>query len=184
MPGDLYSFEPVQDAILAAAKAALPGLVMCEPYAGQFGQDGPSRGRMATPGFFLAALDAPPATEQPGEGRIAFEVRWAAYCLSRNAGGAADRGRDAMALATQWAVQVQDAQWGMAPQVEQAAIEGVQNLYSAELDNKGFGLWAVTWRQVINLGGSIWAGDDVTPTEVWIGQDGEAFPDDYDEQDT
>lgn len=184
MAGDLYSFEPVVDAILDAAREGLPNLAMCEPYAGQFGQDGPKRGAVAAPGFFLAALDAPPAQEQPGDGRHAFEVRFAAYCLSRNARGAADRGSDAMTMAAEWALQVTDQHWGLAPQVEQAQLEAVQNLYSAELDNKGFGLWAVTWRQVINLGASIWDGDEETPSEIWVGQDGDDFPDDYDQEDT
>lgn len=77
----------VQDAILVQAGEALPGLAQVEPYAGQFGPEGPTQGRVVAPAFFVAALEAPLADEQPGEGRIALDVRWAAYCLARNARG-------------------------------------------------------------------------------------------------
>ncbi|MCC5811201.1 MAG: DUF1834 family protein [Ectothiorhodospiraceae bacterium] len=171
----------VQDAILEAAKAGLPGLAQVEPYAGQFGADGPTQGRVTAPAFFVAALDAPLAEHQPGDGRMALDVRWAAYCLARNARGPAQRGRDAMSMAVAFAQLAQDAQWDLAPEVQHARLEGVQNLYSAALDNKGFALWAVTWRQVVMVGEDMWAGGD-TPSEIWIGWSPETYPDDYEEQ--
>jgi len=175
----------VQDAILAEAEQTLSGLAQVEAYAGQFGQEGPSQGRVIAPAFFVAALGAPPADDQPGDGRMALDVRWAAYCLARNARGAAERGRDAMSMAESWAARVeQDAQWGLAPQVMHARLEDMQNLYSAALDSKGFALWAVTWRQVVLVGTSIWDGDGETPTEIWVGFSPDEHPDDYKEQET
>ncbi|MCS4503892.1 DUF1834 family protein [Arhodomonas aquaeolei] len=175
----------MQDAILADARNTLSGLAQVEPYVGQFGQDGPSQGRVTAPAFFVAALGAPLAAEQPGDGRMALDVRWAAYCLARNARGPAERGRDAMSMAEAWAARVaEDAQWGLAPQVMQARLEDMQNLYSAALDSKGFALWAVTWRQVVLVGTSIWDGDGETPTEIWVGWDPDEYPDDYEEQET
>ncbi|ACL72717.1 hypothetical protein Tgr7_1634 [Thioalkalivibrio sulfidiphilus HL-EbGr7] len=169
----------VQDAILVQAGEALPGLAQVEPYAGQFGPEGPTQGRVVAPAFFVAALEAPLADEQPGEGRIALDVRWAAYCLARNARGAAKRGRDAMSLAVSWAQQVQHAQWGLAPDVMHARLAGLENLYSAALDAKGFALWAVVWRQVVLVGETAWDGSGETPSEVWAGWQPEQFPDDY-----
>lgn len=172
----------VQQAILAAAGAALPGLAQLEPYAGQFGADGPTRGRVSAPALFVAALEAPLA-EQPGDGRLALDVRWAAYCLARNARGAAARGSDAMSLAVSFAKVVQYNQWGLAPTVQHARLEAVQNLYSATLDDKGFALWAVTWRQVVLLGESPWAGDAAPPTTLIVGTSIHSVPDGYEEQD-
>lgn len=164
----------VQDAILDDARERLPGLVQVEPYAGQFGQDGPTRGRVSAPAFFVALLGAPLADEQPGDERIALDCRWVAYCLARNARGASDRGRDAMSMAQAWAMHVADhAQFGLAEAVQHARLEGMENLYSAALDDKGFALWAVTWRQVVLVGESMWEGDTETPTEVWVGVSGE-----------
>ena len=175
----------VQDAILADAQQTLTGLAQVEAYAGQFGQEGPSQGRVTAPAFFVAALGAPLAQEQPGDGRMALDVRWAAYCLARNARGSSHRGRDAMSMAEAWAARVaEDAQWGLAPDVMHARLEEVQNLYSAALDSKGFALWAVTWRQVVLVGESIWDGDGETPTEIWAGWSPEDYPEDYEEQDT
>ncbi len=181
---DVETLDPVQDAVLSAARAALPELRVCKPYEGEFGPEGPTKGVVSTPGFFLAAVEAPPADVQPGDGRLALEVRWQMYCLARNARGSAERGRDAMALAARWAQVVQHNAWGMAHQVEQAELEQVQNLYTADLDKKGFAMWVVTWRQVVQLGPGIWDGDEEVPDEIWVGQDGESFPGDYEQQDT
>lgn len=174
-------FARVQDAILEAAREALPGLAQVEPYAGQFGADGPTQGRVMAPSFFVAALDAPLAQHQPGDGRMALDVRWTAYCLARNARGPAQRGRDAMSMAVAFAQVVQDAQWGLAPDVQHARLEGAQNLYSAALDGKGFALWAVTWRQVVMVGENMWLGGD-TPSEIWMGFAPERYPEDYEPQ--
>jgi hypothetical protein len=175
----------VQDAILTTASNTLAGLGQCEAYAGQFGVDGPTRGRVKAPAFFVSALAMPPAAEQPGDGRLALDVRWAAYCLARNARGPAERGRDAMGMAGTWALHLNGLpDWGLAPHVMQPRLEDVRNLYSAALDDKGFALWAVTWSQVVLLGESIWNPDGTTPTEIWLGFSPEVFPDDYEQQDT
>lgn len=171
----------VQDAILAAAAEALPGLVQVESYAGQFSADGPDHGRVTAPALFLAALDASLAEHQTGDGRLALDVRWAAYCLARNAKGAAYRGRDAMSMAAAFAQTVHHSQWGLAPSVQHARLESVQNLYSSHIDNKGFALWVVQWRQVVLLGDNIWEGGD-TPAEIWAGWSPTEFPADYTQQ--
>jgi hypothetical protein len=174
--------DQVQDAIIADAKQHLPGLAQVEPYVGQFGPDGPNQGLVSAPAFFVAVLAAPPAAQQPGDGRLSLDARWSAYCLARNARGPESRGRDAMSMATSWALRLNDLpQWGMEPSVSQPEIEGVQNLYSAALDKKGFALWAVTWRQVVMVGESIWDGDGETPSEVWFGWQPETFPEDYEQ---
>lgn len=171
----------VQDKVIERAKELLPGLRQAEPYAGQFSADGPNRGRVFAPSFFVAVLDAPLADEQPMDGRMALDVRFAAYCLAQNAQGAASRSADALSMATTFAYELsQMVNWGLGVEVQQSRLEGVQNLYTAALDNKGLGLYSVVWNQVVMIGEGIWQGGE-TPTEVWVGIFPEQFPDDYEQ---
>ncbi|MDT8428494.1 MAG: hypothetical protein RQ757_06980 [Pseudomonadales bacterium] len=169
----------VVDAVIEAIQGAVPGLAQIETYAGQFASDGPNRTLVSAPAVFLTVLDAPYANDQAGDGRQSFDLRLAAYCLARNAKGAANRAGDAMSLATAVALLVPQAHWELGAQVDGARLEGMQNQFVAALDNKGLGLWSVTWRQVVHLGESIWAGSQITPTEVWLGVLPESYPEDY-----
>jgi hypothetical protein len=166
----------LMEAVLTEARELLPGLRQAEVYAGQFGAEGPSRGRVTAPAFFVAVLDAPPADDQPGDGRMALDARMGAYCLTSNARGAAVRGQDAMAMAVSFARRVSEsASWGLAETVQAARLEGVQNLYSSAIDGQGFALWAVTWRQVVLIGESVWQGDfDMPPAPLDYPEAGDA----------
>ena len=145
----------VQDAIVERAKQLLPGLAQCERFAGQFGSASPNQGRVIPPAFFVAVLNAVPGKERVGTGQQALVVTFSAYCLTMNAKGAAHRASDAMTMAETFALALEEEQWGLPNHVGRAALGRGDNLYNTALDNKGFGLWAVTWEQRVIVGPGI-----------------------------
>jgi hypothetical protein len=45
----------------------------------------------------------------------------------------------------------------------------------------GYESWCITWEQTLYLGASVWAADGVPPTDVFVGLQAGADPDNYEQ---
>lgn len=162
----MTSLVSLQDAVVANL-ATIPGVVTCEPYAGQFGTDHVSRVTFTAPAIFVSILGADPDRD-PGTDQVDLNVRLAAYVIATHATDRQQRERDAIALVESVLLQVRLNQWGLSG-VSAAAISSVQNLYTTVADDLTVALWAVNWQQIITLGTSVWDGTGVLPQQVYVG---------------
>jgi len=156
----------LQSAVVAALKA-LPGVVQCELYGGQFAGEPGSRVAIHAPAILIELTDGRPSAE-PGTGELDLACRLSAYVLARYAGDREAREAGAIDLAEAVALTVHRNAWGLIG-VGEARIERLAGATNLAADRAGFSLWGVSWTQDIRLGASTLAGGYGPATDVRIG---------------
>jgi len=138
--------DDVRQAIVAALARALGPSVTVEAHGGRFDRAELARYSKRAPAVLVAAMGMPRVEERP---RARPAVQFAAFVMCRDAPGA-PRDTQALTLTEALVRLVPGNTWeqGNAQRPEQVSAE---NLYSGEIDRLGIAMWAVSWRQVINL---------------------------------
>lgn len=167
------------EAICARLRASFTALKTCETHPGRFDEDELKRISGRAPAMYAACLGVP-RFENPGTEQADEDALWGIFCVT---GNAPDLTRDEAArnLAEAVALLVQNERWGLAHTGEAREIKA-ENLYSGKLSSAGTAIWAVVWRQKIRLGDSVWDGEGVFPSHLYVGLSpdiGEAHIDDY-----
>jgi len=119
-------------------------------------------------GVLFVPLGGKPTSNQPTTGQLAFDCRNAAFIVTRNARGSAARGQSARALARSIMLFVHQQQWGL-NDVYPAVVERLENRSVAQVDNEGYAIWLVIWKQVVLLDDAVVA-PDLAPPSLWLGK--------------
>jgi|UPI0003726C29 hypothetical protein len=119
-------------------------------------------------GVLFVPLGGKPSNEQPSTGQFAFECRNAAFIITRNARGAAARGQSARVIARNIMLLIHQQQWGL-NDVFPAVVERLENRSAAQVDNEGYAIWLVLWKQLIYADDAVIA-PDLAPATLLIGK--------------
>lgn len=155
--------------VVAGFKAMFSEIKQVEEYSGQLSAKGTGRVSLSPPCILVTVLSAKYQSE-PGTGEVDVVARLAAYVVSNNARSRNARNQDALTLTDLVVIGTHGNRWGL-DKVEPAKVERAENLVSAQFDDKGLAVWAVTWSQEIRLGVNEWDGTGVIPTELYVGYD-------------
>lgn len=154
------SFQIFEQAVIAGL-AQIHGISAVGEFVGDVSTELLRKAAPRNAGLLLIALGGSPAPEQPATGQLAWSARYGVFIVTRNARGSVQRTRDARALAQGVMLAVRNNQWGLAG-VHGATIERLENRSAGKVDDAGYGLWLLIWKQVVYL-------DDLPADEAaWI----------------
>ena len=143
------SLLALRTAIDGAVKAALPTVKSVKPHGGRFTLEEIRRIAAQTPSVRIALLGLNSIGQTTGSEVRALAVV-AVFVLTRDA-PAVHRDVAALALVEVLVKLVPGNVWGLAD-VDAPNDVRADNLFSTQLDKVGVALWAVNWRQEIELG--------------------------------
>ncbi|MDH5185173.1 MAG: DUF1834 family protein [Gammaproteobacteria bacterium] len=138
-------------AIVANIKAAFPTLKTCDGHAGRFDLTELKRISTRAPAVYVACLAIGSAEEN---GDISAEISWAAYVITRDE-PTVKRDESALAIVHALIAHIPGNRWELDDAETRPVAIRAQNLYSASIDKQGIAMWAITWRQQMNLGGAV-----------------------------
>jgi hypothetical protein len=146
------SLDALRTAITAVIDTATPEAVTCAPHGGRFDVAELRRISAKAPAIFIAVLGFNDLAESSGS--YEATISWAAFVVTRDKAGVL-RDIAALNLVNALALIVPGNTWGL-----EAAIgtpDGVRsdNLFSATVDKAGVAMWAISWRQRMQLGQAI-----------------------------
>ncbi len=135
----------MRNSIVAGLQPLVPAHVA--PFGGRLNLEALRVLGKRTPAVVVAALGVPSIDERGGN--VSNDVRWAAYIVTTDRPG---MGRDEQALVLVRAVlgAVARTDWGLAL-AHRATDITADNLYTRAIDALGVALWAVSWRQRLEL---------------------------------
>lgn len=144
-------------AIIADLALAFPTLPSCMAW--------PHLARkIAIPALFVELTELVPATD-PGTEQLALTARFTAWIVFDRS--QADDHLQAANLAAAVAYRIYKAgRFGLAVGPARITRLGAEEF---KLELIGYTVWAVEWSHELRLGDSIWDGDGIIPTEVWMG---------------
>lgn len=142
-------------------------------YSGQFSAQDMRRVLIKTPSILVDFAEAEVA-QDAGTGQIDIDCLLAAYCITRLPNDNHNRNVGAKALAQEVALKVAFNRWGMT-QVQTPTQIRIKPVNAAAFYNNALGVVAVSWRQIVRVGTSVWDGG-VRPEEVWLGLSPEIGP--------
>jgi len=157
----------MQQAAVAAIKAAVPGILTCAAYAGEFSGGDLQRASVQSPAVLVACLGCARGGDVDC-GDVDWLCRFTAYCMVRSSANRGDRADGALALAWKIVPAVDASRFGLTG-VWPAKVTRIDNLYAADWDKASVALWAVTWEQQARLCMSEEA-EGTRPEEIWLGQ--------------
>lgn len=154
-----------EDQIAAYLQANIDGLRTCQRYAGEFDADSVKKVSFNAPAVFVACLGWVKADRehQPGDGRTAYEVRFAAFAVAQKPGKLQRTDIVALSLALTDAI---DGKTLGVSGAQIAEFQKAENGVNAQLDSNGLALWAISWNQRIILGESLWQPGEPIPVEI------------------
>lgn len=153
-----------EDQIADYLKTHVDGLQTCQRYSGEFDADSVAAVSFRAPAVFVACLGWAKAKQQPGDGRTALQVRFAAFIVADKP-TKRNPNTDIVALSLAITAAIEGKTLGV--NVAHAAeLQRAESGANAKLDKKGLALWAITWTQVIYQGESNWSPEGTVPTEV------------------
>ncbi len=159
------TFDAYEKAMSDALKN-VAGIKHVEEYANDLSPSTLKKVALRDSGILMVPLGGMPSREQPATGQLAFDCRTGAFIVTRNARGSIERTRQARKLAREVMLMIQHNQWGLAD-VHGAAIEKLENRSSGKVDNEGFAIWLVVWKQTIYLDEEL-VDTSVVPTDVHV----------------
>lgn len=165
-PDTAINLDALFDAITASISAAVPGFQRVEVY-------DPEGDRLdiETPACLIDLVELEP-TDNPGTEQLAAVAHFEAMILISFRATSAKR--EIVKRAAAVALHAQGQRWGMP--VEPATVTAIApSDFRPELDQ--FEVWAVEWRQTIQIGESIWNDDGTPPTQVLASWSPEIGPD-------
>ena len=146
-------------------------LKACEVHDGRFDLGELKRISTRTPAVYVACLGTP-RMEDPGTEQTDAVKQLAIYVVTKNAPGLS-RGEAARNLVEALETYLPRARWGLRGI---GAAENVrsENLYGGAIDRQGIALWAVSWRQALRLGESVFDEEACPlPSELYVSQEPE-----------
>lgn len=157
----------VLEAVAAGIKSRLPELAACEVHDGRFDAGELARISARTPACFTACL-AVSQVQDPGTEQVDAVLDLAVFVVTRSNPGL-DRGRAARNIVSGLLETIPHNFWGLDAlgSPETGSIKA-QNLYSGRLDKRGAALWAVSWKQTVRLGESIFDDEGVVPSRLYV----------------
>lgn len=165
------SLATLQTEAIKTLRTALPGLVQCEPYAGQFDAEEARTINVNAPALFLYAGGG--AIERHGGGILAVAATMTAYCVTKFNDSEARRNQSAMCLAERVAELVEGENFGLGCRATAAIVKEVANAHRLGLARAGLSAWYVTWEQNVVFGEKSWLTFEGErdlphlPQEVW-----------------
>ncbi|MCJ8285105.1 hypothetical protein [Halomonas sp.] len=138
--------DAVRQAIVTTIAQALGSHVTVEAHGGRFDRAELARYSKRAPAVLVAAMGMPRVEDRP---RARPMVQFAAFVMCRDAPGAS-RDTQALTLAEALVRLVPGNVWGQ-DNVQRPEQLSAENLYSGEIDRLGIAMWAVSWRQIVNL---------------------------------
>jgi hypothetical protein len=145
------SLVDLRTAVITAIQTALPSLKEVKAHGGRFSLEELKAASARAPSVRVACLGfSDIASTEVG---VKAQTVWGAFVI---AGDQAQAHRDALALTivSALALLVPGNCWGLDATVDQARQVRADNLFSRDLDKNGVALWAVTWRQEVDIAGS------------------------------
>tara|TARA_B100000700_G_scaffold140319_1_gene156343 strand:+ start:230 stop:775 length:546 start_codon:yes stop_codon:yes gene_type:complete len=144
MSGDI---ETVRQAIVTSLGDALGAPVLIESHGGRFDRAELARYSKRAPVVLIAAMSLPSVGER---GSMTLPtVQFAAFVICRDAPGE-PRDTQALTLAEALVRHITGNRWEQ-ESVQRPERINAENLYSGEIDRLGIAMWAVSWRQAIEL---------------------------------
>jgi len=146
------SFVATRAAIAKFFRASLPGASVFE-HGGAFDLAELKRVAAQTPALAVSCLGVP--AEEVQGGTMACDVQFALFAIAANTSKAA---RDVAVLVMVESIltDLPTQKWGNAANKVPQGIAAT-NLYSSALDKQGVSLWAVRWRQEVDLEKTVWS---------------------------
>ncbi len=169
-----------EEQICTYLQANIDGLRTCQRYAGEFDSNSVNNVSFTAPAVFVSCLGWVKAKEQPGDGRTAYTVRFAAFLVAEKP-TLQNPDHDIVALSLAITHAIDDKVMGLS-NARAAKVQKAENGINTELDQQGLGIWAVTWLQDIYLGESPWNDGEVVDIDVRYSYEpltGEANKDKY-----
>lgn len=160
------------EAVRAELAGLFPDLKACQVHDGKFNQAELKRIATKTPALLVALLGVTKVTD-PGTEQSDAELQLAAFVVTRSSPGL-DRGPAARALMEALLIHVPRTRWGLTG-VSSGRDVRAQNFYAGEIDRQGVALWAVSWRQPVRLGDSIFDDDGTLPSRLYVAFEGEDY---------
>jgi hypothetical protein len=155
----------VLNAVKSAVHTALPELRRCEVHGGRFDIAELKRIATQTPAVFVALLGTP-EVKAPGTDETDIELTIALYVVTSDK-VSLPRVESVINITQALLQLVILNDWGLAKVGEPTNVTS-QNLYSGDVDKHGIALWAVSFKQRIRVGTSIYLEDGVLPSQLYI----------------
>ena len=162
----------LQEAMIAKI-GQVPGVATCERYAGQLEES--VRGLIKVPAVLLAYGEWRPETD-PGTEQVDMALHGSLFVAVRNAKSQEARAQDVDALVEAILPTIRMERFGI-DDVEPLQLDRVVPHYV--LEKKGVGVREIRFRQSVRIGTSVWDGEGVTPSEIYVGYE-PTSADDYD----
>lgn len=146
----MSSLLEARQAIADGLRDAIGAVKSVEAHGGSYTGTEVLRWSDQAPSIRVACLGVPSVDYTSGEN--VAQAQWGAFVLTKGQGNAPAQRRDAEALAIISAMinAMRSNTWGKVFRSPPEAIT-VRNEYRPELDKKGISLWAVTWRQAVDV---------------------------------
>ncbi len=165
----------LRDAMLTQIQAAVPSLKEVKPHGGRFSLEELKAASVRSPSVRVACLGFQDISASDGGATV--NAVWGAFIIAGDqAEPRLSRDSAALAIAGALSLLIPDNCWGKEEAVDGAKNVKAENLFSREIEKNGIALWAVTWRQDVDLAAEDLSGlDDFLRCHVdWdINQDGE-----------
>jgi hypothetical protein len=143
------SLETLRNGVVETLDTATPKNVHCASHGGRFDLQELRRVSSKAPAIYVASLGFSNLKESSGS--YEATVAWGAFIVAKDQRGA-KRDQVALAIVDMLSLIVPDNSWSLDETL--GAPERVQadNLFSALIDKAGVAMWAITWRQHMQLG--------------------------------
>jgi hypothetical protein len=144
--------------IIAAIAAEFPALQTVEFYR-------EDRTEVTAPACLLNLSEFEGDGEDPGTGQLAVMCRFEAEIIMGFRTPAAKQ--EIRKLCAAFSAFLHRARWPGGRVTPAQDIHAYQSDFKPALDQ--YEVWTIEWKQGINLGANVWAGEGVTPTTVFLG---------------
>ena len=138
----------LRESVRLTLASAVPGLVKVQTHGGRFDIDALRNYTTLAPCAVVSVLDMPAVTLEGSQ--LVGDVSWGVFIITKDVGVTK---RDALALALVEAcfTTIRPGQtWGSSDTHAAEKLKA-SNLFSTKIDGMGIALWAVTWRQKLDL---------------------------------
>lgn len=146
------SLTAVKTAIVDAFKLAIPDLRTCETHGGRFDEKELQRISRRPPALFVAALGMGDFEDRAGSN--SYEIRFGVFLIAKDQPGQ-QRAEVCELLAEAVLKTLKGNRWDQDAVESRPSNIAASNLYGANIDRHSVAMWAVTWRQRVDLGTDI-----------------------------
>jgi len=160
------SINLLQTAIVADFKQRLSG-VSVSLYAGEFSGLSASKVRIKTPAVLVDFSQADEVSDT-GTEQLDVDCQFTAYVITQTANSTTNRNVNAQELGEQVLRSLPNNRFGLR-QISKPTQLKLKPAASPYFIKNSLGVVMVRWNQTLRLGDSVWDGNGVVPTEIWLG---------------